>query len=125
MRQRPRSARCSSARPRTATLHVNNAFAVTGGGILNGSANVQVFFINSALNFSGGTITGAVEFYNSGALSFANASAGSANILNFTNATIEVNAGGTAGNATIFEPQQRHDKTSTPAALPAMPTISN
>ncbi len=85
----------------TFLFDVNTAFAVTGGGILNGSANVQVFFINSALNFSGGTVTGLVELYNSGALSFTNASAGSASIVNFTSATIDFNAGSNAGNATI------------------------
>jgi autotransporter-associated beta strand protein len=85
----------------TYLFDVNTTFAVIGGGILNGSANVQVFFINSALNFTGGTITGAVELYNSGALSFTNASAGSATILSFPGATIDFNAGSTAGNATI------------------------
>jgi outer membrane autotransporter protein len=80
---------------------IGGTFAVTGGGILNGSANVQVFLSNSALNFTGGTVTGAVELHNSGALSFTNANAGSASILNFTNATIDFNAGSTAGNATI------------------------
>lgn len=82
-------------------FQVNNTFAVTGGGILNGSSNVQIYSVIGALSFMGGATTGAVELWNSGTLSYTNASAGSANILNFTNATIDFNAGSTAGNATI------------------------
>jgi hypothetical protein len=85
----------------TADTHlfsINNNFAVTGGGILNGSSNAQVFLIFGALSFTGGTTTGAVELDNFGALSYANASAGSASIFNNSTST------STPGRARAMQP---------------------